>query len=61
MPPAKKQFLVRRVVDGTMRTVTSTSMRAAMAEFVAKFHPPKGEEYDIKERGIGDWETYKVR
>jgi hypothetical protein len=54
-------FLVRRVADGTMRTVVAYSHRNAMELFRANYHPPPGEDYEIKERKADDeWVVYRV-
>jgi len=59
-----KQFLVRRVSDGTMRTFTMNSANAtpagAMRSFAVTYAAPPGEEFAVKERGVGDWEYFRV-
>jgi hypothetical protein len=55
-----RAFLVRRLEDGTMRTVQANTPRGAMQSFVAQYGPPIGEEFGVKERGSGDWEFYRV-
>lgn len=61
---AAKQFLIRRVGDGTMRTFTMHSVNAtckgAMSAFAIEYAAPAGEEFDVKERGVGDWERFRV-
>lgn len=58
-----KQFLVRRVADGTMRTVNSTSCRAAITEFICKYVGlEEGEDLSVKERsGSADWEVFRYQ
>lgn len=51
---ADVQWLVRSLQDGTIRTVTARSARAALAKV------PAG-DYEVKERGKGDWVSYRVR
>lgn len=58
--PAKQQFLVRREKDGTMRTLVAHSTRGAMKLFVDLYNPPPGEYFEVKPRGAGDWERFKV-
>lgn len=57
---ARKQYLIRRVGDGTCRTVTAPSTRAAMKAFLISYRPGKNESFEVKERGAGEWESYKV-
>jgi hypothetical protein len=57
----EQYFLVRRVADGTCRTVMAYSTKGAMTKFLATYRPPVGEIVEIKLRGGGgDWEAYKV-
>lgn len=52
---AERQFLVRSLRNGTIRTVTARSRRAALD----KTNPSRG-DYEVKERGEGDWHAYRV-
>jgi hypothetical protein len=54
-------FLVRRLEDGTMRTVTARgSTRNAMRVFVARYGPPVGEVFGVKLRGEDEWSYFKT-
>lgn len=55
---ANYAFLVRNLATGKMRTVVSTSIKAAK-EIVAAT-ADTGEEFAIKFRGVGDWEHFKI-
>lgn len=56
-----ERYLIRRIADGTIRTVVAATARGAMRVFVTKFQPPIGEIFEVKLRGGGDWETFKVK
>ena len=54
-------YLIRRLEDGTMRTVQAGSPRGAMRLFAAKYGPPEGELFAVKLReGGGEWEVFRV-
>lgn len=54
-------FLVRRVADGTVRTIVARgSEKNAMRSFVARYGPPVGEEFAVKRRGDGDWTYFRT-
>ena len=59
--PEKKMYQIR-FRDGTLRTVTAYSPRAAVKFFVAKYDPPSG-DIDVKERGApsSEWQRYRVK
>ncbi len=53
---------MRRLSDGTMRTVVAQSERGAMTKFFTTFlGADKGEDFDIKLRGSAwnPWTTYR--
>jgi len=53
--------LVRRLEDGTMRTVQAQSPRGAMRVFAAQYGPPRGEAFAVKARGsYDDWEVFAI-
>jgi hypothetical protein len=55
------QYLIRRVDDGTMRTVIARSIRGAIQKFVIDYKPAVDEDFAIKERMSNDpWEYYRV-
>jgi len=57
----KQHYLIRRLADGTMRTVTAQSCRGAMGLFIGQYKPPADEIFLVKARGTSDeWEAYKV-
>ena len=61
MSSATTAYLVRRLADGTMRTVQSTSPKGAMRLFAASYGPPIGEGFAVKSRGGSDeWEVFQV-
>lgn len=43
-----------------MRTVVGHSARGVMKVFLVRYQPPKGDIYEVKPRGHGEWETFKV-
>jgi len=54
-------YLIRRIDDGTLRTLEAQSVRGAMRLFVAKYGPPIGETFAVKLRlGTEDWTYYSV-
>jgi len=57
--PLKQTYLIRRMADGTQRTVIAQSYEGAMVLFVAGYGPPDGEDFGVKPRGEGDWEYYR--
>ncbi len=58
---AKEAYLIRRVLDGTMRTVQAFSAKGAMTAFVTDYRPNVGERFQVKKRGSGEgWTEYKV-
>lgn len=58
---AETQYFVRRASDGTIRTIVARSMRDALKRFTDLYDPPRdGEVYEVKQRGEGDWEPYKI-
>lgn len=57
---AYQHFLVRRVEDGTMRTVTAQSVQSAMRHFISQYGPPVGEVFGVKPRLEGDWEFFSI-
>jgi len=58
--PAKQTYLIRRLADGTQRTVQAFSGRGAMQVFVAGYGPPVGEDFAVKVRGEDGWEHFRV-
>jgi hypothetical protein len=58
----ESMFLVRRLEDGSMRTVMArgTTTRHAMRVFVAKYGPPVGETFAVKLRLGSDWDYYRT-
>jgi hypothetical protein len=58
--PAKQTYLIRRMADGTQRTIIAQSPRGAMQLFVAGYGPPIGEDFGVKIRGEGGWEYFRV-
>lgn len=56
----KQAYLIRRELDGTMRTTVAASTKGAMQRFVADYAPPLGEEFGVKVRGAGSWEFFSV-
>lgn len=58
--PRRDFYLIRRVADGKIRTVVAFSPRGAMERFTVEYRPPAGEVFEVKPRGRGDWEAYKV-
>lgn len=56
--PSQIMYLIRRLRDGTMRTVVSTSPRSAMLEFFVNYPgADKGEVFKIKARGGLGWDA----
>jgi hypothetical protein len=43
-----------------MHTIVATSLRSAAELFRARERPARGELINVKERGVGGWETFKV-
>lgn len=58
--PAKQTYLIRRLIDGTQRTVIAMSPRGAMMLFVAEYGPPMGEEFAVKVRGEEGWTGFRI-
>lgn len=56
---ATRQFLVRDA-KGRMKTIMSTSVRAAAKDYVNKYRPKRGDFFSVKERGTGDWADYEA-
>lgn len=57
----QQAYLIRRLEDGTMRTVQASNPRGAMRLFAASYGPPMGELYAVKARGEESaWEVFKV-
>lgn len=57
---ALKQFLVN-IPNGTNRTISvpdRCSLRYAAKLFVTRYSIQPGDEFKIKERGVGDWVLY---
>lgn len=59
MPSREKMYLVRDTSSGKLATVLAYSTRGAIKLYRARYRPPAG-LYEVKERGIGAWETYKI-
>ena len=59
--PSMQAYLIRRLADGTMRTVQAQTTRGAMRYFVATYGPPIGEDFAVKEReGSSQWEVFRM-
>lgn len=56
---AKDSYLVRGP-NGRMTTIVSTSVRAALNAYLAKYRPAVGGEVSVKLRGGGDWHDFRV-
>lgn len=57
--PREQAYLIRGS-DGRMRTVMGTSERAAIKTFLRKYRPSRGDLFNVKLRGHGDWQEYRV-
>ena len=57
--PLERMFLVRDA-EGKMRTVMARSTRAAAALFLESVETAPGDVIEVKERGRGDWEAFRV-
>lgn len=59
---AEQMFLVRRLEDGTTRTIVARAetTRGAMRVFVALYGPRVGEDFAVKLRGEGDWDYFRT-
>lgn len=57
--PVKQTYLIRRIADGTQRTVVAQSERGAMVLFVAGYGPPVGEDFGVKVRGELGWTYFR--
>lgn len=51
---ADRMYLVRFMDDGRMFTVVAGSKHDALDKFEQKFHPQKGTQLEIKERGVNE-------
>lgn len=56
----KEMYLVRGA-DGTMRTIIAFSSRGAVKIYIAKYSTRKGDILEVKPRGRGQWEAFKVQ
>lgn len=57
---ARREAYLVRGADGRMRTVQAFSVRGAAKLYLAKYRPKRGDIIEIKPRGRGDWEAFKI-
>ena len=57
--PAKSAYLIRNA-RGRMATVVAQSHRGAMKLYLTKYPTTPGDVLEVKPRGEGAWEAFKV-
>jgi hypothetical protein len=56
---ARAMYLVRNE-KGQMFTLLAQSTRGAIRDYVSRYRTRPGEELEVKERGAGEWEAYRI-
>lgn len=57
-----RSFFVRSLNDGKIYTISGATTQLGAFRLFAKNHPeqPTG-YYEVKERGVGDWKSFRLR
>ena len=46
--------------NGQMATIMARSIRGALRSYMLQYHPDRGDVVNVKKRGEGDWQSFKI-